>query len=277
MNEKIIELYGTMTVLEISIQLNLTKDQVANRIKKLKTQGLLKNKFRHWSADDINYLKDNYVNGDLEEIATLTKRTVAEVITKASYLGLKRRAERPKEDVLRGEWRKVNIEGLSHYLINRLGTIVDSKGNVYKSRLNEHGYLVVSLKCRLSNRNVVRKVHRLVAFTYIPYTLPIPINDATVNHKDLDKLNNSDTNLEWMTLTDNIEHAVRNGANTLISDNTKATDELVKAICRLIKNGKSNKSIVCELSHYSLDLNLSDLVSRIRNKRAWTKISEKYF
>lgn len=47
-------------------------------------------------------------------------------------------------------------------------------------------------------------VHTLVAEAFIG---PKPIEGMTVNHKDLNKTNNSADNLEWMSTQDNTEHA----------------------------------------------------------------------
>lgn len=48
-------------------------------------------------------------------------------------------------------------------------------------------------------------IHRLVAETYIPN----PQNKSEVNHKDLDKLNNHYSNLEWVSKQENTIHAYR--------------------------------------------------------------------
>lgn len=50
-------------------------------------------------------------------------------------------------------------------------------------------------------------VHRIVAETF----LPNPNNLPTVNHKDGNKLNNRLDNLEWMTRSDNQQHAIKTG------------------------------------------------------------------
>lgn len=51
-------------------------------------------------------------------------------------------------------------------------------------------------------------VARLVAMTF----LGIPKTGLTVNHKDLNRLNNNIENLEWLSLGDNIRHGFENGA-----------------------------------------------------------------
>ena len=50
-------------------------------------------------------------------------------------------------------------------------------------------------------------VHRLVAMAFIPN----PDNLATINHKDGDRDNNNISNLEWMSLEDNIKHGFETG------------------------------------------------------------------
>lgn len=62
---------------------------------------------------------------------------------------------------------------------------------------------------RLSNINITRDVHihRLVAETFIPNLE----NKLQVNHKDEDKLNNTLCNLEWVTPSENMQHAYHTG------------------------------------------------------------------
>lgn len=50
-------------------------------------------------------------------------------------------------------------------------------------------------------------VHRLVATEHIPN----PLNLPEINHKDGNKLNNNDWNLEWSTGFDNMQHGYKNG------------------------------------------------------------------
>lgn len=67
------------------------------------------------------------------------------------------------------------------------------------------GYYRVSI-CK--NGDVVnRTIHRLLAIAFIQN----PENKPQVNHKDGNKLNNNDWNLEWATRKENIQHAIKSG------------------------------------------------------------------
>ncbi len=78
--------------------------------------------------------------------------------------------------------------------------------NILSQRIDRAGYYTV----RLSKKGVssTEYVHRLLAETFIPN----PLNKPEVNHKDLNKLNNSLENLEWVTHSENMLHAYKNGA-----------------------------------------------------------------
>lgn len=121
---------------------------------------------------------------------------------------------------LEGEvWRDVlGYEG--YYQVSNLGRVkgidrfIESvrynnkfiEGNLLKSFLNRSGYLY----CFLSRCNKVKSIltHRLVAICFLENT----DNKKEVNHKDLNKINNNVTNLEWCTASENQFHAIKNGA-----------------------------------------------------------------
>lgn len=101
------------------------------------------------------------------------------------------------------KWKDIQgYEGL--YQVSDQGRI--RKGNRIKSvRIDKGGYLTVWL----SKHSVQKclKVHRLVAFAFIPN----PEMKRTVNHIDGNKQNNCVENLEWATHRENIIHANKIG------------------------------------------------------------------
>ena len=73
-----------------------------------------------------------------------------------------------------------------------------------------NGYMKVMLYCREDGKRYVKKVHRLVAEAFIPCDDP----KLTVDHKRSGregKLDNSVSNLQWITRQENIRKAYREG------------------------------------------------------------------
>lgn len=115
-----------------------------------------------------------------------------------------------------------------------------------------------------------KQVHRLVMETFHPID---NMEQFQVNHKDCDKANNYDWNLEWMTCKENISHAIQNGLRinhkvALGSDNgmSKLTETDVIEILRLIKQGLRNPEIAVL---YGVKENT---ISGIRTGKQWKHI-----
>lgn len=87
------------------------------------------------------------------------------------------------------------------------------------------GYRFVGLKNAHGERKY-EMVHRLVAKTFIENPDELP----SVNHKDLDKSNNSVGNLEWVTHSENSRHAVAAGAVKLGQGTRKLTCEQIAEV-----------------------------------------------
>jgi hypothetical protein len=134
------------------------------------------------------------------------------------------------------------------YEISNLGRVrsLIKKGNsLYKIKKTNMdvstGYINIQL--RKNNIPLTKRVHRLVAETFIPNLDNKPI----VNHIDGNKKNNRVDNLKWVTYSENTLHSFKLGLQKKIFGNnnyiTKIKDEDVLKIRELIKEGKTNRDI----------------------------------
>ena len=97
------------------------------------------------------------------------------------------------------------IAEFPNYLVTPDGRVFTVNGKEKQPSQNYKGYLIVNL-CS-NGKSHLRRVHRLVAVTFIPN----PDNKPDVNHKDGNKQNNRVDNLEWVTNSENHWHASREG------------------------------------------------------------------
>lgn len=107
------------------------------------------------------------------------------------------------------------------------------KGRVLRQHDSGKGYPAVAL-CK-NGKPHTTYVHSLVANAFIPK--PDTLLRLVVNHKDGDKRNNDVTNLEWVSYSQNNQHAYDNNLKERGEQfyNTKLTEAQVKEIR---KNGK---------------------------------------
>ena len=169
---------------------------------------------------------------------------------------------------MKEEWK--DIEGYEgRYAIS-------SKGRLYSYRYRriivpgetKKGYFVQGL-CK-DGKMKSYLIHRLVAQAFIPN----PDNFDEVNHKDLNKKNNSIENLEWVTRKDNRNHAIRNGhlgyrfgkgngIGKKSRGNRRLTKEQVFEIRNRLRNGETGVSLAKE---YGVG---TSCISHIRNDKTW--------
>lgn len=105
-------------------------------------------------------------------------------------------------------WKAVSEKGFEdRFEISNQGRLRNAvTGRIKKPREHNQGYYQYNLT-KAKQKTVYRLAHVLVAKAFIPN----PENKRTVNHKDSNKKNNFDWNLEWATHGENHLHAFKNG------------------------------------------------------------------
>ncbi len=81
------------------------------------------------------------------------------------------------------------------------------KGKILKSQLRRNGYLTVDLSKEQKVKTI--SVHRIVAIAFLPIDEKL-MSKYEVNHKNCNKQDNRVENLEWVTPSENKEHAKQN-------------------------------------------------------------------
>jgi len=115
------------------------------------------------------------------------------------------------------------IRSLDRLVNHNYGGKALKKGRILAKRINGNGYydcgLCVNQKLR------VIQVHVLVCMAFYPN----PERKGTVNHKDLDKLNNYASNLEWATHKENVHHFIASGRKRIPNHPPHVRDRITKA------------------------------------------------
>lgn len=168
-----------------------------------------------------------------------------------------------------------SIKGFPNYEISSYGRIlflgkswdagrnIITKGKKIKKPNISKGYYQTTI-FNDSKGKVVRP-HRLVA----EHFLNTQIKEST-NHIDGDKLNNHYLNLEWVTVQENVDHAIKTGLmdnRGSNQPNSILTESDVRKIKEIIKTGLSKRLIGMQ---YGV---ARETIQSIATKRTWKHIN----
>lgn len=114
--------------------------------------------------------------------------------------------------------------------------IVFDDGRIYKRLdppVSSSGYKFV----RIGEKSY--PLHRVIASTFIPN----PENKPQVNHIDGDKTNNDVSNLEWVTSSENIRHAIDHGLLKRTKKQRSTTDFAQRVKIALIERNMTQTEL----------------------------------
>lgn len=119
------------------------------------------------------------------------------------------------------------IRILDNYEASDTGLIRNAKtGHEMKQYVSKDGYL------RTQIAGKTRTVHRLIACAFVP----ADSGKDFVNHKDGNKLNNRADNLEWVTRSENMQHAYDHGLKKAPSGTKNGRSKLTEEDVSFIRN-----------------------------------------
>lgn len=96
-----------------------------------------------------------------------------------------------------------SLDNIQHVMFRGKSVIKLKHGKIIKQGKHRGGYVLVWLSKNGSVR--AHTVHRLVAETFLPNPDELP----EINHIDGNKKNNAITNLEWVSRSENLNHAYK--------------------------------------------------------------------
>ncbi|AHJ87158.1 HNH endonuclease [Bacillus phage JBP901] len=163
------------------------------------------------------------------------------------------------------QWKSLNgiVENGENYEVSDLGRVKHArKGNILRHTSSSGGYCQVGLCGSGKLKKYV--IHRLVALAFIPN----PENKPQVNHIDGNKQNNCLSNLEWVTVSENIIHAINTGLNPI---NTQMDEKVAVSIKKAYISGKTVQDIIKEFN-----LTKGTVINTLREKR-WKHVKVEGF
>lgn len=202
--------------------------------------------------DMKQFLVDNYLKMTTVELAKRLNSTGPKVNNALMYFGLSKCI---RGDSLPGEeFTNLKKIGFSKYEISNMIRFRNDHNEIIRQYIISDNYMSV----KMVDDNGVRqckRVCRIVAQMFIPND--DPAHKIQVNHIDGNKSNDNIDNLEWVTPSQNAQHAIDTGLKSPYDLKTNKhvikthTEEDVHRVCKLLSEGYSIMRIAREYPMYT--------------------------
>jgi NUMOD4 motif. len=173
-------------------------------------------------------------------------------------------------------WKDLIYNGdTTNYMISNKGKIMNKlNGNLLKPFISNNGYKRVCISMDGFKINI--SIHRYVAIHFVKNGFDL---EKQVNHRNGNKLNNTEFNLEWVTSKENIQHAIEHRLRICEGESNpfnKHSEKMIIKICELLAKGYGTRKIRKKLEIPKENKSFRYLVNDIKRRHTWAYLSEKY-
>ena len=135
------------------------------------------------------------------------------------------------------------VKGFEEYACTEFGEVMKLSSGKVISQFLVGVPPYYSVNFTINGKSKQQRVHRVVAMAWLDND--DPRNKTQVNHIDGDKYNNHISNLEWVTPSQNQQHALKTGLKGRGEDvyNSLLTEPQVHEICKLLCEGFTTKDV----------------------------------
>lgn len=165
-----------------------------------------------------------------------------------------------------GFYNEVSNHGRVRSVTHVAGNGKTYKGKILKPIITKSGYVNVCLTTGNDESRITKRVHRLVADAFVEN----PDDKDEINHKDGNKENNRSENLEWVTRSENEQHAYDNNLIKVLKGSEKPLSKLDEEDIRNIRKEYDDGCLQIELAErYGV---ARQTISSIVNRKAWAHV-----
>lgn len=165
-----------------------------------------------------------------------------------------------------GFYNEVSNHGRVRSVTHVAGNGKTYQGKILKPIITKSGYVNICLTTGNDESRITKRVHRLVADAFVEN----PDDKDEINHKDGNKENNRAENLEWVTRSENEQHAYDNNLVKVLKGSEKPLSKLDEEDIRNIRKEYEDGCLQIELAErYGV---ARQTISSIVNRKAWTHV-----